>query len=192
MLSKIASWTGFLLFVTGASLMVSAPEPGPPADDTQALPVVMEHTSTWWPAPPKQTPLKNRKVYVVETLPASWPVSSAVGWIDQYTGSDWVMARSCPKGAYRCIFVKPGDLRAPRLAEVRNYSSSRVTMIVDLPYANGKANTTAKKKWVLSHEFGHAAGLREHASNRGNFMYRSIGVWKYGVTASQSRKMAAR
>lgn len=181
----------FLMFVSGASLMISAPEPNPPEQQVTTPAVVMERVSWDWSSP-QVTPLKDRKVYVVETLPASWPVGAAVGWLDQYTGSDWVMATKCPLGAYRCITVKPGNLAAPRLAETQNYLGSKVTIVVDLPYAGGRAGSTAKKKWVMAHELGHAAGLREHSSASGNFMYRSVGVWKYGVTASQKRVMSAR
>jgi hypothetical protein len=172
---------GFMMFLTGAGLMAGAPEPSP--DE----PLAVE-----WSVSQSSVPVSKKRVYVIETLPSAWPVSSAVDWIDRYTGSDWVMAKSCPKGAYRCVFVKSGDLRAPRLGETRGYAGSRVTIYIDLPYANKRAKTYAHKKWVLAHEFGHAAGLREHSSSSRNLMYRHIGAWKYGVTASQSRQMARR
>ena len=57
-------------------------------------------------------------------------------------------------------------------------------------YAVMVAKTYTKKKWVLAHELGHAAGLREHASSPTNFMYRSAVRYRFGVTASQSRQMA--
>jgi hypothetical protein len=141
---------------------------------------------------PKTTPVKNRKVYVIETFPASWPVASAQAFVDRYTGSNWVMAKTCPAGAYRCIFVKAGNLDAPRLAETRDYRSARVTIVVDLAYANPRARTGTAKKWVLAHEFGHAAGLREHTSSCSNFMHATTRCMRWGVTASQKRIMSAR
>ena len=141
---------------------------------------------------PAVKPLKDRKVYVVETLPGSWQVASAQAWIDRYTGSNWVMAKTCPASAYRCIFVKPGNLAAPRLAETRGYSSSRVTIIVDLAYANPRVVTAKAKRWVLAHEFGHAAGLREHSSSCSNFMHSTNRCMDWAVTASQKAKMSKR
>lgn len=138
--------------------------------------------------PPK---VSEKKTYVIESLPAGWPVKKAMTRIDRHTGSDWVMARKCPKGAHRCIFVKPGNLVAPRLAEVRNALNSRVTVLVDLPYAKPRLNQGARE-WVLTHEFGHAAGLVSHHTKPGNLMYPNTKTRKYGLSASQKRQMSVR
>jgi hypothetical protein len=186
MLYGIARVLGFVLFMTGGALMIGSPEPAPLVETD------MRPAAVVWPSVSAAKALRDRKVYVVSKLPSSWPVASAVTWIDQFTGSDWVTASRCPTGAYRCVTIRAGNLPAPRLAETWDYDSSRVTILVDLPYAKNRLNTTNKRKWVLAHEFGHAAGLREHSPARGNFMYASTGTRQYAVTTSQRSSMAQR
>src|SRR6185295_2564025 len=116
-----------------------------------------------------------------------WPVASAVNWIDGYTVSDWVNAKSCPRGAYRCIWVKKDNgLRAPVIASTFGYNTSRVVIKVDVAYANSKGiKTQAKRKYVIAHELGHAGFIRAHNGSKSNLMYSHVGGYHYGLTASQ-------
>lgn len=150
------------------------PQPMPYPDNWKppAQPVALG--LTWVPAKPQ--PLAQRKVYVVVGSGLSgWPVSSAEAFIDRYTGSNWVMARSCPHSAYRCVFVrKDNGLHAPVLAATYGYNTSRVTIRVDVAYANSRSYTSqTRRKNILAHEFGHAGFLRAHSSRCGNLMYAS-------------------
>lgn len=131
--------------------------------------------------------LRTKKVYVISQNLSGWPVSSAANWLDRYTGSDWVNAKSCPRGAYRCIWVKKDNsLRAPVIAATYGYNTSRVVIRVDVAYANSKGITSqAKRKYVIAHELGHAGFLRAHVGSRSNLMYAHVGGYHYGLTGAQ-------
>jgi hypothetical protein len=134
------------------------------------------------------SPLSHRKVYVVVGGGLSgWPISSAEAWIDRYTGSDWVMAKSCPASAYRCVFVKKDNgLSAPILAATYNYNSSRVTIRIDVAYAKARGYTSqSRRKNIVAHEFGHAGFIRAHSSSCGNLMYAHANCIGWKLTASQ-------
>lgn len=138
-------------------------------------------------------PLTQKKVYVINRLPSSWPTASAESWIDQYTGSDWVMASSCPASAYRCITVVRDDsLHAPVIGATYCYDCSRVTIKIDVAYANSRGNTTwTKRKYILAHEFGHAGEIHDHSSSCGNLMYAHTGCYGFALTSVQKRILAA-
>lgn len=134
------------------------------------------------------TPLSKRKVYVVVGSGLSgWPVVSASNWIDRYTGSDWVISKTCPANAYRCVrVVKDNGLRAPVIAATYGYNTSRVTIRVDVAYANSRHITSqAKRKNVLAHEMGHAGFLRAHSSRCSNLMYAHTNCLGWSLTSAQ-------
>lgn len=133
------------------------------------------------------TPLSKKKVYVISQGLSGWPVASAANWLDRYTGSDWVNAKSCPRNAYRCVWVKKDtSLRAPVIAATYGYNTSRVVIKVDTAYAAKKGiKSQAKRKYVIAHELGHAGFLRAHNGSRKNLMYAHVGGYHYGLTASQ-------
>lgn len=146
---------------------------------------------TWGTA---SVPLFKRKVYVVVGSGLSgWPVASASNWIDRYTGSDWVVSKTCPSSAYRCVrVVKDNGLKAPVLAATYGYNTSRVTIRVDVAYANSRGYTSQnRRKNIIAHEFGHAGFIKNHSSACGNLMYASTRCIGWSLTSSQKKILAA-
>jgi hypothetical protein len=166
----------------GAVVVTPSPTPYPSGWDSDPLPF------SWGTTPP--VPVAKRKVYVISSL-SGWPVSSAMSYVDRYTGSDWVMSKTCPAGAYRCIFVKKDNrLSAPTIAATYCYSCSRVTIKVDTAYASHQGiRSSARKKYVLAHEFGHAAGIKQHSRTCRNLMYARTGCWSLRVSGTQEAIM---
>lgn len=178
--------------IVGAGVVMS---PGPEPGAVVVTPSPTPYPDGWTPEPlswgttpaaDTSVPLAKRKVYVVSTL-KGWPVSSAMAYVDTYTGSDWVMARSCPARAYRCIFVKRDDgLSAPTIAATYCAGCSRVTIKVDASYAKRKGITSSRKqKFVLAHEFTHAAGMHQHSGTYCNLMNARTGCWSFSLNHTQ-------
>lgn len=197
-LLSIGFFLGFMALFVGIGLAstggqpehIPTPTPYPsgwtysPRADTEALGL------TW--APPKPQPLAQRKVYVVIGSGLSgWNVASSANWVDKYTGSDWVVSKTCPASAYRCIFVKKDNgLRAPVLAATYCYNCSRVTIKVDVRYASPRYRSAASRKQILAHEFAHAGFLGKHVSRRGNLMCRTMACGGWALLPSQKATLA--
>lgn len=100
--------------------------------------------------------------YVTENLPSSWPVSSAVSFVDRYTGTDWVIVKKCPKDAWRCITVKTGAVKGGKYGAIgrTEWNSVRATIVIDVKDASRSGQFGPKtKRWLLVHELGHSAYL---------------------------------
>lgn len=106
-------------------------------------------------------------VYVINILPTEWPVSSAVGFIDQYTTGTAHLVKKCPQGALRCVTLRAGVVKGGSSAAIGYTTCIRwkCTVTVDLKDArrSGQFNY-ATRKWLLVHELGHTYGLEHRAS----------------------------
>lgn len=148
-------------------------------------------------------------VEVINKLPSSWPVSSAVNWLDQYTGSDIRIVKSCSKYARRCIVLKDGRLKGYRtitehgkkvrvnLNTVTGFSDGSTITIDTWKTRNvrpfkGKFGYTTKK-YLIVHELAHQRYM-SHVKSCNNVMqtkFRCNGhVPPLKLTAAQKKKLA--
>lgn len=140
------------------------------AISTVALALAMAVTT----AAPAQAATSRIVMVQVSGVPSSWPVTSALDWVDQYTGSD-MRYGACVTGR-KCIVIRYATIRSAWAAvtygALSYYSSgNRVTIYLN-PQRNGYS-WTAKRR-IIIHELGHANGLTYHSAYCSNIMWPGV------------------
>jgi hypothetical protein len=136
-------------------------------------------------------------VEVINKLPSDWPVASAVNWLDQYTGSDIRIVKSCHKNVRRCITIKQGRLTSSATKNATGWSKGNTITIDTWKAKNvkpwkGKFGYTTKK-YLIAHELAHQRYM-EHVKSCNNVMnqyYRCNGhVPPLKLTTAQKKRLA--
>lgn len=137
-------------------------------------------------------------------MPSDWPVVSAAGWLDVYTGkSRFKLVSACP--AQRdCVTIRAGKVSGKSVGwtgattrhEVRAFDGSvttwaTTTITIDTAKAKRLRYSKADRKWLLAHELGHTLGLK-HQSKRVSFMYPYVPRPPMKLTTAERKYLAGR
>lgn len=121
----------------------------------------------WKPVKGEQGGGVQKTLYYTSNLPSAWPVSTAISFLDQYTGaSHYKRVSKCPaapaRGMYRCTKLRVGSVAGGTNAPIglTTCDGRYCTITVDTRDAtrSGQFNY-ATRKWLLVHELGHTNGL---------------------------------